>query len=227
MNAIPIAVFLAAIIFILCGGKLTVDDILSYTPSQPLLAALVLWLMFAVKSLSVVLPSLILMVASGILFPLPIAFLVNFIGMAVTFSIPYFNGRCNGGDFADEFVEKYPKIQFFRRFREKHDFFFAFFVRLIGVLPYDPVSAYFGAIKVPYASYISGCLLGCLPRTCLITLMGSAIDEPGSPEFIISLSLQVLLTVISTLVFLIMVRKETRKSRAVKCTDIPETAVKQ
>lgn len=73
--------------------EFTLEGILSYTPQQPILAAAVLWMLFAVKSLSIFLYSGLLYAASGILFPLPVAIAVNIAGTAVMVSIPYWLGK--------------------------------------------------------------------------------------------------------------------------------------
>lgn len=73
----------------------TLEGILSYTPRQPLLAALLLLALFAVKSLSVFLYSGFLFAASGILFPLPAAIAVNLAGAAVMVSLPYWLGKAS------------------------------------------------------------------------------------------------------------------------------------
>ena len=59
---------------------MSVEDILQYTPANAWLAALVLIGFYAVKSLSVVFPLLVLYLCAGILFPLPAALLVNTAG---------------------------------------------------------------------------------------------------------------------------------------------------
>ena len=73
--------------------EFTLEGILSYTPRQPVLAAAMLWALFAVKSLSIFLYSGLLYAASGILFPLPVAIAVNIAGTAVMVSIPYWLGK--------------------------------------------------------------------------------------------------------------------------------------
>ena len=71
-------VWLAIIaVCLLHKDEFTLEGILSYTPRQPVLAAAMLWALFAVKSLSIFLYSGLLYAASGILFPLPVAIAVN------------------------------------------------------------------------------------------------------------------------------------------------------
>ena len=66
-----LAVWAALIIVIIVNrDKITVDAIISYTPSNLFLAALVLLLLFALKSLSVFFASIVLYTVAGLLFPL-------------------------------------------------------------------------------------------------------------------------------------------------------------
>lgn len=83
-------VWLAIIaICLLHKDEFTLEGILNYTPRQPALAVLLLWALFAVKSLSIFLYSGLLYAAGGILFPLPVAIAVNVAGTAVMVSLPY------------------------------------------------------------------------------------------------------------------------------------------
>ena len=100
----PVQAALAAVwIAIVCvcffnRDKFSVDEVLRFTPSEPWLAALIMLLLFALKSLSVVVYCGILYAADGILFSLPVAILMNILGTAVMVSVPYFIGRRRGAD---------------------------------------------------------------------------------------------------------------------------------
>ena len=100
----PVQAALAAVwIAIVCvcffnRDRFSVDEVLRFTPSEPWLAAVIMLLLFALKSLSVVVYCGILYAADGILFPLPVAILMNILGTAVMVSVPYFIGRRRGGD---------------------------------------------------------------------------------------------------------------------------------
>ena len=136
--------------FLLSGKKLSVDDILNYTPSEPVLAVLFLWLAFALKSLSLVFPVVALFAVSGQLFPLPVALAVNTVGIAITMTLPYLLGRASELDFSEKLMAKYPKLREVRQLREQSSFFLSFLVRAIGVLACDVVSMYFGSTKMDY-----------------------------------------------------------------------------
>lgn len=173
--------------------KITAEYIALYAPENMLLAAVAMIALFALKSLSVVIYSGLLYVASGILFPLPIAVMVNVCGSAVMVSLPYFIGRKTGQDTVENILRKYPKAQNLHQLRSGNDFMFTFLVRVIGRLPSDVVSLYMGAVGVGYRQYLLGSLLGMLPHLITFPVMGTCITDPGSPAFLISLCAELVL----------------------------------
>ncbi|MCD8088483.1 MAG: hypothetical protein LUE22_07850 [Oscillospiraceae bacterium] len=99
MIAAEIAVALALIAliaFLLFGNDVTVDTILSFTPENLWLAALVFMGLYAVKSVVVVIYLKLLYVAAGLAFPLPVALAVNIVGTALEMTLPYLFGRSRG-----------------------------------------------------------------------------------------------------------------------------------
>ena len=189
------AIVWAAIILVavLNRDKLTVAGILQFTPKNLWLAALVILGLFALKSISMVLYSGILFMADGILFPLPIAILVNVLGAAIMLSIPYLIGNRMGASAVAYIKGKYPKAEKLSAYRTENDFLFAFILRIIGVVPCDIASLYMGAVQVAYPKYLLGGLLGILPTMILYPIMGMGIKDIHAPQFWIALSIKVLL----------------------------------
>lgn len=177
--------------------KFSVDEVLRYTPDNPYLAAAAMMALFAIKSVTVVLYCGILYIADGILFPLPIAFLLNVLGTVIMVSVPYFIGRHGGRESADKILQKYPKAAAFRHLQETDGFLSPLIVRLLGVLPGDVVSLYFGACGTPYWSYLAASVLGLLPSIITLPLIGTSVSDVRSPQFILSVSVKVLCTVAS------------------------------
>ena len=199
---LPLAGLSAALAWLLLSGRsVTVDDILSYTPAQPLLAAAFLWLGFALKSLSMVFPVYVLFAVSGQIFPLPVALAVNIVGVAVTMSVPYLLGRASELEFTDRLLEKYPRLYELRRMRETSGFFLSFISRAIGFLPCDPLSLYFGSTRMAYPPYIGGAVLGFLPDLICATILGRQIERWDSPGFWITVGVNVLACVSAVLVY--------------------------
>ena len=179
-----------AIIVVCLANKpdFTLERILNYTPSQPLLAALVMLVLFAVKSLSIFLYSGFLYAANGILFSLPAAVLLNIAGTAVMVSIPYWLGKKLGSRAVQYIRERYPKAAALHELRSGSDFFFVLIMRLLGILPADILSAYKGA---------EGILAACI----LFPIMGMNISNPSSPQFLIAAGIDLAAMVTSCVVF--------------------------
>ena len=204
------AVWIAIIVICLLHKEdFTLEGILSYTPRQPLLAALVLWGLFAVKSLSIFLYSGLLYAASGILFPLPVAIAVNIAGTAVMVSIPYWLGKKLGSQAVQYILHRWPKSAMLHDLHSGSDFFFVLIVRLLSILSADAVSAYMGAVGVKYRAYLPACLLGFLPTCILFPIMGMSISDVRSPQFLIAASIQLAEMLASCITFHFYRKKHT------------------
>lgn len=192
-------------IIILCiyhRDAFSVDGIVSRTPANSFLAALVMLLLFALKSVSIVIYSSLLYAASGILFPLPIAILVNLLGTAIMATIPYLIGEKTGTEAMRQLAESRPRAALLQSLQRQNDFFFCLFARLIGLFPSDLLGAYMGASGIRYPPYLLGSLLGMLPNMITFPLMGMNIRNIRSPAFLISAGIQIAFAMVSLAVYL-------------------------
>lgn len=193
------------IILIVCylgfSEDITVQTILDYTPDNLLAAACILLLFYALKSITIVFPIIILEVAVGHLFaPIP-AIIVNTLGVLIGYIVAYYIGYFSGSDAVDKLVKKYPVLENIIRTQSENSFFTCFFLRTLCILPGDAVSICLGAVKSPFRMYLISSILGSLPSTILATLFGSSITEPTSPMFWISIVLMALYSVIFLLIY--------------------------
>lgn len=179
---IPACVMAAVVIWAAVNRKhLTMAYILSYTPLRPLLAVLVLWLMFAIKSMSVFFPIYVLYAASGVLFPTPWAIVVNCVGTAIALAVPYWVGYATGSDLVDRLCARCHALEHLKHMPPRRDFTTALLVRVIGVLPCDLVSLFFGATRMRFLPSVLGGTLGLLPWLVAVTLLGGILHMPDSP----------------------------------------------
>jgi len=197
------------LIFIFCKDEISVDGILRFTPDNLFLAAITMLVLFAFKSLSIVIFSGILFAANGIMFSLPAAILLNLCGTAIMITIPYAIGKKSGAGMVNRVLERYPKVTALRKLRPENDFMFSFIARLIGLLPCDIVSLYMGMIRMPYITYLMGCLLGFLPGMIAFTVIGMSITDIRSPQFIIAVCAEIAIITSSASFYLIYKRKHT------------------
>ena len=211
LRLVSVLIWLAVILVCFWNrDKISVEGILRYTPQNPLLAAIIMLVFFAFKSLSLVIYSGILYATNGILFPLPVAFLINLLGSVIMLSIPYRIGKKTGKAAVDSIREKYPKTKVISEFRMKNDFFFSYVIRIIRI-PSDVASLYMGAVGVNYLQYLSGSLLGMLPHMITYPVMGMSVSDVSSPAFLISFGAEILYIVITTAAYALYRKRREKK----------------
>ena len=211
-NTLVAAFWIFLILLVLINrDRITIESIVRFTPENMLAAALIMFCFFALKSITFFIYGGLLYVASGILFPLPMAIIVNLAGTFLMSSIPFLIGKKSGGKVLDHLIQKNPKLDILREIPGKNEFFVSFFVRIIGMLPADIVSMYLGASGIRYSRYIIGSLLGLFPAVLSFSVMGMSIQDVTSPAFKISAGCEIGLMVISIVIYLILRSKKKRK----------------
>ena len=187
------------IFLLLHRREINVESVLNYTPSNPLLAALVIESFFVLKSISIVFYSGILYIATGFLFPLPVAILLNVLGTILMILIPYAVGRRLGSSYASSIREKRPAFRKIEKMRSERPIPFIVLLRCVKIVNFDLGSMYLGAVSVPLPTVIFGSLLGMLPDMVLYPIIGENLTEPTSLAFWLAIGLDVLITVIASL----------------------------
>lgn len=188
----------------------SVENVLGASPQNMALAAAFLLALFALKSLSVFIYSGFLFIASGVLFPIPAAILVNLLGAAVMVSLPYWLGRQVGGELIASIVRKYPKTAVLRQAQMENQLFFSFITRAVNILPSDVLSLYMGAAGIHYGRYLLGSVAGMLLTIVTFPIIGSSITDPLSPLFIASVAVQAAVTAASIAGYGLYLRKKRR-----------------
>lgn len=208
ISGILLSVLVIGIIYIFFSMDIGVEDIINYSPENVFLAAIVMIILYGLKSLTVVIPLPLLEVASGLIFSFPIAVIVNSIGIMFCILIPHFIGLSFGKDKMDNFVNKHPKLKIISEFNSSSSFFICYFTRLVGILPIDLLSIYFGASGISLKSDVVGGFLGTLASMILLTMFGKSVNNPGSLMFWISIILNILLVLISFVLFNLYLKKK-------------------
>ena len=211
LRALPLCICITLVIFgVVYKDRLTVENLITLAPQNPFSSALVIVGLYAVKSLSVVFPMIVLNVATGILLPPSTALLVNIVGTFVMTALPYCVGYFSGSEHFEKLKGKYPKVYKAMNEGKKSAFFFSFFLRIISCLPGDVVSMFFGAMKTDFAKYMAGSMLGILPGVVLATFMGVGIMNPKEPIFAVSLGINLTLSVLSFVLHRVLSKKNNK-----------------
>ena len=186
--------------------ELSAEGIASYSPKNAWLAAIVMLGLFALKSLSIVIYSGLLYAANGMLFPLPAAIALNLLGTVIMVSLPYLIGRKAGATAVEDIRAKYPTAEAIHNLRAQNDFLCPFLTRMAR-LPSDIVSLYMGAVHVEYKKNLLGSLLGILPQTITFPIMGMSIQNIRSPQFVISLCVEIAYILVTSVIYTIHRKK--------------------
>ncbi len=208
LNIVTAVIWVTIIVIcIINRDRLTMDGVLRLTPSNPWLAAVAMLLLFGLKSLSFFIYSGMLFAVSGVMFSLPAAVAVNTAGTAIMVSIPYFLGRLQGSSAIERLSERFPQLAAVRALRARHDFLFTLIIRLIGMLPSDAVSLYCGADKVKYRYYLPACIIGFMPEIVAFAVLGMNANDPGSPGFLMALTINAAIMACSLVSLVVMKRR--------------------
>ena len=187
---------------------ITVDSVLSYTPHSTFLAILFLMLLYALKSVCIVVYIGILYLVGAIMFPVPLALAVGMAGTIVSVTVPYLLGRRLGADAAERVAAKNEKLALLRRMRGESDFLFSLISRWMLFLPSDIVSFYMGAVRLRFWPYIFGCAVGFAPLVVLFTFMGDAVTDLHAPRFWITVAVLAAMIAASLALFGVLARRQ-------------------
>ena len=188
------------VIAVINRDKITVESILSYTPSNLWAAAAMMMGFFALKTLSIVFYSGLLFTVSGMLFGMPAAIAVNIMGALVMLLEGYAVGRAGGSKLVDDLTAKYPRFAEFTGLKDRRPFAFALLIRMLKFVNYDLGSMYMGASRVQLLPFLCGSLVALLPEIILFALAGSGISDMNAVPAVWAAVVYVLMTVASGLV---------------------------
>ena len=203
----------AVVFFWMHRDCISMEGTLRIVPRSTVLAVLLMLGLFALKSFSVVIHAGLLYAVSGVLFPLPEAILMNVVGTLLMAGLSYGFGRQLGGGKINDFVETHRNAGVLRQLRRENPFVYTAVSRLINLLPFDIISAYFGATETPLAPYLLGSTAGMAASCVLFPLLGANVVNVRSPRFFVSAALEAVI-LLASLFTLLAVRKRMTPAEA-------------
>ena len=192
---------------------LSAQALASYQPEQPFVSFLVMLGLYLLKSVDFLIHSGILYAAVGIMFPLPIALLLNLVGIIITVTPAYYLGRIWVPAAIETLYEKYPRLHFYTQGAAGGSFMVAFLLRTVG-LPIQIGSVYMGAANYGFGRFLSGSVIGLLPIMIPYTVMGESAGKPGSPVFTAALIIEIFTIIASLVVGAVMAKHRVSSKHA-------------
>ena len=199
-----------AYLLIRAHGNLTVKEILSYQPNDPIAAGASLLGLYVLKSIDFIIHSAVLFSACGIMFNIPTALIINYIGAVIMITPFYFLGRHAGRPLLVSLTEKHEKLRVLTQSGVKNRLLLTALLRSTG-LSMHLVSLYLGASDTRYREYLSGSLLGLTPMLIVYTVLGQSVSDVSSPAFIVSAVLGIVLPLASLIIYAMIKRSVSKK----------------
>ncbi len=214
----------AALLLTGSGHRIAVQDILDFTPRNPWLAAVLLLVLFGLKGLTAALPYNVLVVAAGLLYPLPIALAINICGTVLCIWVPYLTGRHSKESLVDQLLNKNKRLRQWYESQRGYTFFFSVFLRAIG-LSNELLGLFFGSLGADPGSYFFSSLLAITPNMLFLTVLGGTLDDPLNPATIALCGVMLCMSSGVVIAYFLKRRHDTRAKKAAAAACPVEDAV--
>lgn len=213
-KVIPAVLIIAGIIiYLILGEEITVDNILNMSPRNRIIASIFILILYLFKSMTIVGPIMALYIASGLIFPLYWAISLNVLGAAIGLTYSYRIGYSSGEYLKDKILSRYEKLNEFYFVVKDNEWFSAFIIRIVGILPHDIVNMFFGSLRISYYKYMTASIIGLMPMLTISTIIGKTITDPTSREFLLAIIMRVVLSIGAALIYRAILNKAKKSTK--------------
>ncbi|MBP3448441.1 MAG: TVP38/TMEM64 family protein [Clostridia bacterium] len=163
---------------------LTPDDISVFTHGNIWFEMVIVLLIYAVKSVLFFIPIAFCYILTGNLFPPIYSILLNVVGVSLTLTLTFYIGKGLGRDFVEKIIRRSEKAKKFMENTDKSNATL-FALRASGIFPVELISLVCGCTGYGYWSFLGLSLLAMVPTLIPFSVMGEALKDPLSKEFIL------------------------------------------
>lgn len=180
----------------------------------------VIELLFLLKAWVPVIPVSAIGVISGMVFSVPIAFVLNAGGVVILMSARYLVGMRSGPSNIQKALRRYPSVREILEVRGTLSPVLLFVFRLVPSFPINTISQLYGSMDYAYWKYLLISLAGFAPKLLSYSFIGRNVYDPLSWRFILPIVILLVLSGCSILLLnwsLSMIeQKRKRAGKAVK-----------
>lgn len=164
------------------------------------IALLIVLAIFFMKAFVPFPPISILFITTGLIFPVPIAAIINIVGYSATVSVKYYWGKKHGGGNAHKLLVRSETIYKFMDLGGKGNKLMLLVLRFIPFVPLGTVSRIYGATEMEYWAYLVLSIIGFLPRLISWSVLGCNITNPFSVGFMAPIIVLLLISGVSLII---------------------------
>ncbi|MBQ7792386.1 MAG: TVP38/TMEM64 family protein [Clostridia bacterium] len=173
---------------------LTPDDVFAFAGGNIFFEMGIILLIYVVKSILFFIPVAFVYILTGNLFPPLYSILLNTLGLSLTLSLTFLLGRKLGKDFVQKIVRRSPKVQKFMEDTDKSNATL-FALRASNIFPVELISLVCGCTGYGYWKFLGLSLLAMVPTLIPFSIMGEALRDPLSKEFLLPFVIAILMMV--------------------------------
>jgi uncharacterized membrane protein YdjX (TVP38/TMEM64 family) len=194
-----VGIIIAAIIVVIINWRfvreLRVERVAGFIRDKGSYAIAIYLMIYALKPILIFIPSNLLVIVSGILFGPIKGSILSMIGFGISAAIAFILARFLGKDFVQSIIgNKLMKLDDNMR---KDGFRILLLLRLIPILPYDPLSYACGFTNIKFSSFLAASVLGVSIETICYSFLGRSFTNPFSLKFLIPMGIIILVTIFS------------------------------
>jgi len=152
--------------------------VLAWTESHREMAWLIYIALYVIASVFL-LPGLILTIAAGVLFGLPVGVALVSVGSVLGATAAFFVGRTVAREWIGSKIESWPKFRALDRALAARGFWIVLLTRLSPLFPFNLLNYAYGITAVRPRDYVLASWIGMLPATALYVYAGSVAASLG------------------------------------------------
>jgi uncharacterized membrane protein YdjX (TVP38/TMEM64 family) len=133
----------------------------------------------------------ILSAASGLLFGIVRGTIYTMLSATLSSYVPYGLARRLGRDWLEEKLRGHKLEKIYQQSADRGGFLFVLLMRLIPILPWEVQNYVAGLSKVPPHIFGLATIIGIIPGSISLVLLGATSRDPGSWEFYLAIGLNI------------------------------------
>lgn len=167
--------------------------------SRPLIL-IVIFLLFLLRSLSMMYPYPTIFIITAMVFPPYQSFLINVLGMVFTFAFRYYTGYEMGEGTINIALKKYPAILEAMEEDGKGNPIILLALRMVPSVPINTISHFYGSLEYSFPRYMLLSVGAYIPKLISYSFIGENVYDPFSADFFVPMIVLLVFTAICLLV---------------------------
>lgn len=173
----------------------------------------VIFLLFLLRSLSMMYPYPMIFIITAMVFPPYQSFFINLAGMAFTFAFRYYTGYEMGEGTINFALKKYPAILNAMEEDGKGNPIILLALRMVPSLPINTISHFYGSLEYSFPRYMLISLAAYIPKLVSYSFIGENVYDPFSADFFVPIIVLLVFTGICLLVLRTFINMSSKLSK--------------